>query len=401
MVRRHYAALAALLLAAAFMCGSTAAECTHTDTFWDVLVPAACTEAGMQQKRCSTCGREAGPPCTIPALGHQPGDPVTEGGDCVHDITVSRFCTRCGILLEHTTTPNSKHDVSDWTVIREPTRDREGQQVKVCLRCGEGIQSESIPKLGLKYGSTACSRGPRFRDERPKLTDEWYMYTPLDLSREGSLTIPLVASNQYVIGSVLLSSQGGNVTVRYELDIQGVNVRSEFLTFFSDLESVVTIEPSQLADWGFPLGKPLSIKKGLLGDTSVLMYLSLLIDYDSQAAGILPYTHGNGLEIPLVPSGAAGPTHRPAAEPPEPRETQAAGYRAISLGDEDPAVLRIKIRLFELGYTQIRQQGNLYTLATALAVKSFQTVNNLTADGVATPQTQALLYSQEALRKPQ
>jgi hypothetical protein len=400
MNRKPFALLAALLFAASLVCGAIAEECQHTETFWDVLEPATCTEAGMQQKRCSTCGREAGSPCVIPALGHQPGDPVTEGGDCVHDVTVSRFCTRCGALLEHTTTPNSRHDVSDWMVIREPTRDREGHRVKICLRCGEGLATESIPMLGLKYGSTACSQGPRFRDERPGLTDEWNMYTPLDLSREGSITIPLVASNQYVIGSVRLSSQGGNVTVRYELDIAGVNVRSEFLAFFSDLESVVTIEPSELTGLGFPLGKPFSIRQGLLGDTSVLMYLALLIDYDSQAPGIMPYTHGKDLDRPLVPSGPVGPTLHPAIEPPEPRETQAAGYRTLSLGNEDPAVQRLKNRLYELGYTQVHQQGNRFTAATALAVKSFQTVNDLTVDGVATPETQALLFSQGARRKP-
>ena len=403
MDRRLFAALAALLLATAFICGAYAGECTHERKFWHVLEPATCTKAGKQQESCGICGQHIGPVYAIDAWGHQPGEPVTEGGDCDHDITVSRFCTRCGILLEHTTTPDTKHDVGDWTVIVEPTRDHEGERGQVCKRCGIMIFTEAIPKLdATHYGGTACSRGPRFRDERPKLTDEWYMYTPLDLSREGSLTLPLVASNEFVIGSVKLLSQGGNVTVRYELDIQGVNVRSEFLTFFPDLESVVTVEPSELTGWGFPLGTPFTIRQGLRGDISVLMYLLLLIDYDEQAPGILPYAHGEGLDIPLVPSGgpAAGQTPRPATQPPQPGETQAAGHRTLSLGDSDPAVQRLKIRLFELGYTQVRQQGNLFTAATALAVKSFQTVNGLTADGVAAPETLVLLFSVGARRKP-
>ncbi len=401
MTRKRVALLLAWALAYACAYGAFADFCPHTETFWDVVQEPTCTQDGAQIKRCRACGEQIGLPYSIPALGHEPGDWITEGGDCVHDVTVSRFCTRCGQLLEHTTTPNSKHTAGDWHVIREATRDQEGLREKRCIRCGCIMDTETIPRLSsMKYRGTACSQGPRFRDVRPKLTDKWNMYTPLDLSREGTLTVPLVASNQYVIGTVLLESRGGKVTVSYETDIAGVNVRSEFLTFFSDLESVVTIEPSELTAWGFPLGTPFSIQKGLLGDTSVLMYLALLVDYDTDASGIRDYSHGNDLDRPLVPSGAAGPTPRPTTAPPEPGEAETGDYPTLTVGSTDPAVQRLKNRLFDLGYTRIRQQGNHYTAATALAVKAFQTVSGLTADGVATPETQALLFSKGARRKP-
>lgn len=85
---------------------------------------------------------------------------------------------------------------------------------------------------------------------------------------------------------------------------------------------------------------------------------------------------------------------------PEPESTCIAAYPLLSSGMVDPAVRDLKLRLYELGYYLRKQENNLFSEATAEVVMEFQLVNGLPADGVATPETQELLFSDNALPKP-
>lgn len=123
--------------------------------------------------------------------------------------------------------------------------------------------------------NTVCSFGPQFRDVAPGLTDLWYMFTPVDLSRDGTQTFELVGGNMYVLGQVSLTVLGDSVTVTYST-VKGKNghiyMKSEYLNFFKDFKSVTTIVPEELGD-GFRFGESISIQKDLDGDTSVLMFV--------------------------------------------------------------------------------------------------------------------------------
>lgn len=75
-------------------------------------------------------------------------------------------------------------------------------------------------------------------------------------------------------------------------------------------------------------------------------------------------------------------------------------YKTIKPGMKDPDVARLKERMYELGYFNNRTVNNNYTETTAEYVKEFQRANGLAADGIATPEMQALFFSKYAIPKP-
>lgn len=96
-----------------------------------------------------------------------------------------------------------------------------------------------------------------------------------------------------------------------------------------------------------------------------------------------------------------GPTRTP-TEPPLSHFTQADfdAYAELSVGSSGEAVTALKERLYELGYFKTNTFNAKYTENTAQTVQAFQQMNGLPADGVADPQTQALLFSSYARGKP-
>jgi YD repeat-containing protein len=123
--------------------------------------------------------------------------------------------------------------------------------------------------------NTVCSFGPQFKDVAPGLTDLWYMFTPVDLSHDGTQTFEMVGGNMYVLGQVSLTVAGDSVTVTYST-VKGkyghIYMKSEYLNFFKDLGSVTTVVPEDLGE-GFRFGEAISIQKDLGGDTNVLMFV--------------------------------------------------------------------------------------------------------------------------------
>ncbi len=123
--------------------------------------------------------------------------------------------------------------------------------------------------------NTVCSFGPQFRDIDPGLTDLWYMFTPVDVSHDGTQTFELVGGSVYVLGQVSVTVAGDSVTVNYST-IKGkhgnIYMKSEYLNFFPDLASVKTVVPGELGE-GFRFGQTISIQKDLGGDTNVLMFV--------------------------------------------------------------------------------------------------------------------------------
>ncbi len=123
--------------------------------------------------------------------------------------------------------------------------------------------------------NTVCSFGPQFREVDPGLTDLWYMFTPVDLSRDGTQTFELVGGSVYVLGTVSVTVSGDSVTVTYST-VKGENghiyTKSEYLNIFKDFKSVTTVVPEELGE-GFRFGQEISIQKDLGGDTNVLMFV--------------------------------------------------------------------------------------------------------------------------------
>ena len=62
------------------------------------------------------------------------------------------------------------------------------------------LRAAYIPKEKIYYNNTVCAFGPQFRDVSSKLTKEWYMFTPVDLSEDGTQYFELIGGGMYVIG---------------------------------------------------------------------------------------------------------------------------------------------------------------------------------------------------------
>lgn len=135
--------------------------------------------------------------------------------------------------------------------------------------------------------NTVCTAGIAFRDVKPELTNKWYNFTPIDLSQQGTQVIDMVASNMYVVGRVVVQVDGDSVKVTWERANAACGdgnflVSSEFFTFFPDLASVTTVEPSELT--GYAFGQTVSIKNDLKDDTNVLLYMRNVATYCNYAS---------------------------------------------------------------------------------------------------------------------
>ena len=89
--------------------------------------------------------------------------------------------------------------------------------------------------------------------------------------------------------------------------------------------------------------------------------------------------------------GAITLTPPPATAAPEPTVTPNAAYGYLRQGQRGDAVRRLQTRLRELGYLTGNIDGS-YGRQTYNAVLAFQHANGLTADGVAGPATQTVLF---------
>jgi hypothetical protein len=147
---------------------------------------------------------------------------------------------------------------------------------------GNEIKPVIISSGPIWYPSnTACTAGFSFRKLRPELTDKWYNFTPVDLSKDGVQTIPLVAGNVYIVGKVEVAVNGDAVTVSYSMPgskHDTARTESEFFTFFANLDAVTTVNPEEIGE-GFKFGEPVSIEKDLGGDTKVLLFVRNVLSF--------------------------------------------------------------------------------------------------------------------------
>lgn len=113
--------------------------------------------------------------------------------------------------------------------------------VETCPSCGAPITSTSTEHE--YYASNVCSIGPRFSDETG-LTDDWFMFAPVDVSKEGSQTFDLIAGDMHKIGTVTVKVKSGNVTVKVSYVCDDIIVRDSFMTLFTDIDEVDSVDPS-------------------------------------------------------------------------------------------------------------------------------------------------------------
>ena len=149
-------------------------------------------------------------------------------------------------------------------------------------------QKPPASKGGQQKGLEATSFGLYFEELRPKLTDSWYMFTPLDLASEGLMSYPLIAGNAYIAGSVNVMVQGGQVTITYQA-APGVSTGREFFALFPNLDAIQTLSVQLLAGQARPFGQPINIQQAFGEDRKVLLYLNNTVDFDAAKAGVTAF----------------------------------------------------------------------------------------------------------------
>lgn len=76
-------------------------------------------------------------------------------------------------------------------------------------------------------------------------------------------------------------------------------------------------------------------------------------------------------------------------------ETDLSAYRTLKLGDSGEDVHNMKIRMYALGYFSTNSLNDQYTEATESRVKKLQKQNGMEESGIATPELQAFIYSDQ------
>jgi len=96
----------------------------------------------------------------------------------------------------------------------------------------------------------------------------------------------------------------------------------------------------------------------------------------------------------LTPTAPPVVTPSPTPVPTTPAES--AQDITLQYGDQNEAVTALQNRLMDLGYLDLDEPTDYFGPATKSALELFQRQHELTRDGIATYQVQALLYSDEA-----
>lgn len=148
------------------------------------------------------------------------------------------------------------------------------------------------PKEKIYYNNTVCAFGPQFREISSKLTKDWYMFTPIDLSEEGTQSFELIGGSMYVIGEVTVTVKDGKVTVDYEYFSRDIEAGREYFNIFADYESITREDINRLPKH-FSYGKAYSIKEKLGGDTDVILFVCNTATFEKTSGGVYRYYETN------------------------------------------------------------------------------------------------------------
>lgn len=146
-------------------------------------------------------------------------------------------------------------------------------------------------KTSKAAGGRMTSEGPMFSSFHMGLTDEPYMFTPVDLSNDGEYRFALIGDFAWVAGEVQVLVRSG-MTIVTCFPREGVTVddKNAFFTFFPDIRSVQTIDPAKLKDVRLSFGMPYAVPALLRTDAKVLLYVNCPVSYQKDRADLAPFS---------------------------------------------------------------------------------------------------------------
>ena len=232
---------------------------------WAVTKEPTCREAGEESRACIVCGhrdvRE------IPALPHSWTVLSMCEPTCEEPGVLVRACTVCG-EEERLETPALGH-MYEWVAGADGVREFK------CLICGDVKEREAAPHSDILYNNTITSFGPTTRELIGGTV--WNRVTPLDVSENGIFTYPLIASNNFAVGTATVEIEDGWQTVSYQLNSSRIVVHSESLVLYPSLDSLRTGMDAQ----AFEFNAPIDLEDRFGEDKRLLMGIVLKADYDT------------------------------------------------------------------------------------------------------------------------
>lgn len=166
----------------------------------------------------------------------------------------------------------------------------------------EEARQDTLDKLRRAYrpkqkdydNNTVCSFGPQFREVSPRMTDLWYMFTPIDLSENGTQTYDLIAGNMFVIGEVTVTVENGRFQVDYRYNSARIEIGREYFQIFPDYKSIGADNLEDFhAQKRFSYGRSYSIADKLEGDTDVILFVCNTVTFKKTTPGIVGYYSTN------------------------------------------------------------------------------------------------------------
>ena len=113
----------------------------------DLEVLPTCTDTGLSEgSHCTRCSYKVAQE-VIPAKGHDIKYIDKVDATCVESgLTEGEYCTRCDYKVAQTIVPALGHKFDEWAYKNEPTCDKPGEMIRVCLMCGI-LEEKDVDKL--------------------------------------------------------------------------------------------------------------------------------------------------------------------------------------------------------------------------------------------------------------
>lgn len=123
----------------------TRPESCESPSYTAVVTEPTCTEWGYTTYTCGECGYSYRDDYTVPQ--HKYREDITEPASCVKEGKAVYTCVYCGESYTGTI-PATGHTPGEWTAVKEPTADEDGEEAVVCSVCGEVLETRAIPATG-------------------------------------------------------------------------------------------------------------------------------------------------------------------------------------------------------------------------------------------------------------
>ncbi len=151
----------------------------------------------------------------------------------------------------------------------------------------------SIPflqKQARLNNNNGCTYGVRLQDYASSLTGNWQMGTMLDLDAlrsQGSVSIPICASNLYIVGQATISVSGDQASVSLSFSQSAdVQVTSSTVYLVGDVSTISSFPPSAAS---YSVGQGIPVQ----GLRSALLYVPLTLSYDPTGLEEFQYNLGS------------------------------------------------------------------------------------------------------------